>query len=89
MAGAKQLVTLGFILVPAGGCTSSRVCSRHYIARTVVLLEGATSEAGEKAGSPDPRGTDWGKCQYLGQGGKCVSEYCPSSPAARGLALLL
>jgi hypothetical protein len=32
MAGAKQLVTLDFILVPAGGRTSSRVCSRHYIA---------------------------------------------------------
>jgi hypothetical protein len=32
MAGAKQLVTLGFILVPAGAVRPARVCSGHYIA---------------------------------------------------------
>jgi hypothetical protein len=31
MAGAKQLVTLGFILVPAGAVRPAVVCSRHYI----------------------------------------------------------
>jgi hypothetical protein len=32
MAGAKKLVTLGFILVPAGAVHPAGVCSRHYIA---------------------------------------------------------
>jgi hypothetical protein len=32
MAGVKQLVTLGFILVPAGGVRPAGVCSGHYIA---------------------------------------------------------
>jgi hypothetical protein len=32
MAGAKQLVILGFILVPAGAVRLAGVCSRHYIA---------------------------------------------------------
>jgi hypothetical protein len=31
MAGAKQLVTLGFILVPAGAVRPAVVCSGHYI----------------------------------------------------------
>jgi hypothetical protein len=32
MAGAKQLVTLGFILVLAGAVCPTGVCSGHYIA---------------------------------------------------------
>jgi hypothetical protein len=32
MAGAKKLVILGFILVPAGAVRPAGVCSRHYIA---------------------------------------------------------
>jgi hypothetical protein len=32
MAGAKQLVTLVFILVPAGAVRPAVVCSGHYIA---------------------------------------------------------
>jgi hypothetical protein len=32
MAGAKQLVTLSFILVRAGAVSPAGVCSRHYIA---------------------------------------------------------
>jgi hypothetical protein len=32
MAGAKQLVTLGFILVPVGAVHPAGVCSGHYIA---------------------------------------------------------
>jgi hypothetical protein len=32
MAGAKQLVTLSFILVPAGVVRPAEVCSGHYIA---------------------------------------------------------
>jgi hypothetical protein len=32
MAGAKQLVTPGFILVPAGAVRLAGVCSGHYIA---------------------------------------------------------
>jgi hypothetical protein len=49
MAGAKQLVTLVFILVPAGGRTSSR---GTILRCTVVLVEGATSEAREEVGPP-------------------------------------
>jgi hypothetical protein len=58
MNGAKQLVTLGFILVPAGAVRPAGVCSGHYIALHCVLAEGATSEAGEEADPPGPRGTD-------------------------------
>jgi hypothetical protein len=32
MVGAKQLVTLDFILVPAGAVRPAGMCSRHYIA---------------------------------------------------------
>jgi hypothetical protein len=32
MAGAKQLTTLDFILVPAGAVRPAGVCSRQYIA---------------------------------------------------------
>jgi hypothetical protein len=39
----------------------------------------ATSEAGEEAWPPSPRGVDWGKCQYRGEGGERVSERYPSS----------
>jgi hypothetical protein len=31
MAGVKQLMTLGFILVPAGAVRTAVVCSGHYI----------------------------------------------------------
>jgi hypothetical protein len=59
MAGAKQLVTLGFILVPAGAVRPAGVCSGHYIAlHRSACRGGATSEAGEEAGPPGPRGTD-------------------------------
>jgi hypothetical protein len=62
MAGAKQLVvTLVFILVPAGGRTSSSavVCSGHYIAlHRGSRRGGATSEAGEEVGPRGPGGTD-------------------------------
>jgi hypothetical protein len=54
MAGAKQLVTLGFILVLAGGRTSSRGVAL-YCAAPWCLQRGATSEAGEEAGAPGPR----------------------------------
>jgi hypothetical protein len=47
MVGAKQLVTLVFILVPAGGRTSSSGVLGALLRCTVVLVEGATSEAGE------------------------------------------
>jgi hypothetical protein len=32
MAGAKPLMTLGFILVPAGAVRPAGVCTGHYIA---------------------------------------------------------
>jgi hypothetical protein len=90
MAGAKQLVTLGFILVPAGGVRPAGVCSGHYIALHCGACRGwATTKSGEEVEPPGPRGTDKGKCQYRGQGGKRASERCPSSHAARGLPLLL
>jgi hypothetical protein len=40
MAGARQLRTRGFILVPAGAVHPAVACSGHYIACTVVLVEG-------------------------------------------------
>jgi hypothetical protein len=58
MVGVKQLVTLVFILVPAGGRTSSSGVLGALLRCTVVLVEGATSEAGEEAGPPGPKGTD-------------------------------
>jgi hypothetical protein len=61
MAGAMQLVTLGFILVAAGAVRPSGVCSAHniaYLRCTVVLAEGATGEVGEEAGPLGPRCTD-------------------------------
>jgi hypothetical protein len=57
MAGAKQLVTLVFILVPVGGRTSSSGVLGALYCCTVVLVEGATSEAGEEVGPPGPRDT--------------------------------
>jgi hypothetical protein len=59
MAGAKKLVTLDFILVPAGCRTSSRdVLEALYCVAPWCLQRGATSEAGEEIGPPGPRGTD-------------------------------
>jgi hypothetical protein len=59
MAGAKQLVTLDFILVLAGGRMSSRgVLEALYYVAPWCLKRGATSKAGEEFGSPGPRGTD-------------------------------
>jgi hypothetical protein len=55
MAGAKQLVTLGFILVPAGSRTSIRgVLGALYCVASWCLRRGATSEAGEEVGPPVP-----------------------------------
>jgi hypothetical protein len=89
MAGAKQLATLSLSWFRPEPYVQ-QWCARGTILRcTVVLAEGATSEAGEEAGPPGPRGTDWGKCQYCGEGKKCVvNALCPP-PAARGLPLLL
>jgi hypothetical protein len=59
MVGAKQLRTLGFILVPAGAVRPVEVCSRHYIALHQGACSGAaTSEAGEEAWPPSPKGND-------------------------------
>jgi hypothetical protein len=58
MVGAKQLVTLGFILVLAGGRTSNKgVLEALYCVAPWCLHRGATSEAGEEANPPGPRGT--------------------------------
>jgi hypothetical protein len=59
MAGAKQLVTLGFIMVSAGGCMSSRgVLGALYCVAPWCSQRGVTSEAGEEVRPPGPRGTD-------------------------------
>jgi hypothetical protein len=56
MAGAKQLVTLGLSWFRLGPYVQ-QWCARGTILRfTVMLAEGATSEAGEEAGPPGPRG---------------------------------
>jgi hypothetical protein len=59
MAGAKQLVTLGFMLVTGGGRTSSTdVLEALYCVAPWCLQRWATSEAGEEAGPTGPGGTD-------------------------------
>jgi hypothetical protein len=56
MADAKQLVTLGLSWFQPGSYVQ-QWCARGTILRcTVVLAEGATSEAGEEAEAPGPRG---------------------------------
>jgi hypothetical protein len=40
MLRCYQLIVTGFILVPARAVRLAVVCSRHCIARTVVLVEG-------------------------------------------------
>jgi hypothetical protein len=58
MAGAKQLVTLILSWFRQGPYVQ-QWCARGTILRcTMVLVEGATSEAGEEVGPPGPRGTD-------------------------------
>jgi hypothetical protein len=46
MAGAKQLVTLGFILVPAGAVRPAVVCSGHYIALHLSACRGGLQASG-------------------------------------------
>jgi hypothetical protein len=59
MAGAKQLVILVFILVPAWGPYVQQWYARGTILHcTVVLVEGGYKRAGEEVGPPGPRGTD-------------------------------
>jgi hypothetical protein len=58
MAGAKQLVTLVFILVPAGAVRPAVVGSGHYITLHRGAHRGGLHEAGEEVGPPGPRGTD-------------------------------
>jgi hypothetical protein len=60
MSGAKQLVTLSFILVPAGAVRPAGGGGARalYYGAPWCLQRGATSEAGEEAGPPGPRGTD-------------------------------
>jgi hypothetical protein len=59
MAGAKQLVPLCFYPGSGRGRTSSRgVLGALYCVAPWCLQRGATSEAGEEAGPPGPRGTD-------------------------------
>jgi hypothetical protein len=58
MAGAKQLVTLGLSWFWPGPYVQQE-CARGNILRcTVVLAEGATSEAGEEVRPPGPRDTN-------------------------------
>jgi hypothetical protein len=59
MAGAKKLVTFGFYPGSGRGRTSSSgVLGALYCVAPWCLQRGVTSEAGEEAGSPGPRGID-------------------------------
>jgi hypothetical protein len=51
MAGAKQLVTLGFILVPAGAVRPAGVCSGHCIALHRSACRGGYKQ-GRRGGRP-------------------------------------
>jgi hypothetical protein len=55
MAGAKKLDDTSFILVLAGAV---RPAGALYCVALWCLQRGATSEAGEEAGPPGPRGSD-------------------------------
>jgi hypothetical protein len=48
MAGAKQLVTLVFILVPVGAVRPALVCSGHYIASHRDACRGVLQERRER-----------------------------------------
>jgi hypothetical protein len=59
MVGAKQLVKLVFILVPARGSYVQQWYARGTILHCiVVLVEGGYKRAGEEVGPPGPRGTN-------------------------------
>jgi hypothetical protein len=50
MAGAKQLVTLDFILVPAGGAYVQQGCARGTILRCTMVLEEGGYKIGGRGG---------------------------------------
>jgi hypothetical protein len=52
MAGAKQLVTLGFILVPPGAVRPAEVCSGHYIVLHRGACRGGLQERRERRPVP-------------------------------------
>jgi hypothetical protein len=56
MAGAKQLVTRGLSWFRPGPYVQQWFVRGTILRCTVVLAEGATSEVGEEAGPPGPRG---------------------------------
>jgi hypothetical protein len=87
MAGAKQLVDTGFILVLAGAVHPAGVCSRHCIALHRDACRGALQARWERRRSLQvPEVLIEAKCQYRGEGGKRASECCPSSPCGQGTA---
>jgi hypothetical protein len=81
MAGDKQLVTLGFILVPAGVVRPVGVCSGHYIMMHRGACRGGLQARQERRPVLQvPEVLIGGRCQYRGEGGKRASERYPSSP---------
>jgi hypothetical protein len=90
MACAKQLVALGFILVPAGGRTPTGVCSGHYIALHHGACRGGLQARRErKLGLLFPEVLIEASADIVVKE-KSVQVYrCLSSPVARGLPLLL
>jgi hypothetical protein len=87
MAGAKQLVDTGFILVLAGAVRPARVCSRHCIALHRDACRGTLQARWERRRSLQvPEVLIEAKCQYRGEGGKCATECCSSSPCGQGTA---
>jgi hypothetical protein len=90
MAGAKQLVTLGFILVPTGAVRPAGVCSKHYIALHCSALRGGLQARQERRPGlqvPEVLIEASANIVVKAESVRVSALYRP--PAARGLPLLL
>jgi hypothetical protein len=90
MAGAKQLVTLGFILVQAGAVRPAGVCSGHYIAlHRGACRGGATSVRERRPVLQVPEVLAEASANIVVKAESVQVSAIRRPPAARGLPLLL
>jgi hypothetical protein len=89
MAGAKQLVTLDFILVPTGGVRPAGVCSGHYIAlHRGARREGLQARRERRSGLQVPEVLIEASANIAVKA-ESVKVSALRPPAAKGLPLLL
>jgi hypothetical protein len=90
MAGAKQLVTLGFILVPAGAVRPAGVCSGHHIALHHSACRGGLQARQERrSGLQVPEVLIEASANIVVRAESVRASVLCRPPAAKGLALLL